>query len=102
LFRLRWFTVHHIGPPGKQRQVDGAVGTSKAFRMPPTEHTLELVVGPSGLEEVLWGEKSIPELRTQAVFKPPEPPAARGVFGVYLSNGNGICRKAQFQFNEEK
>jgi serine/threonine protein kinase len=97
-FRLAWTVETHRGAPPREQFVGRGVAASEEFRLAPGEHTLELAAGPDGLESAALDGKVV--LRTA---RPAKPPAAdcRGVFGVYVHNGNGTLSESQFLYYEE-
>ncbi len=99
-WRVSWRAVTQVAGPGRPRLVERAYASSAPFAVGPGEHRLAVAVGAAGLESVSWDGKALPPLSAAAPDNPPPPGAYRGRFGLYVSNGNGVFRDAQFLFRE--
>ncbi|MGH7174476.1 MAG: serine/threonine-protein kinase [Gemmataceae bacterium] len=79
---------------------------SAPFPAIPSDHRLELRVGPGGLEWVKWDGQKLNRLcaeRLERAGQRPPPPLAdyKGTFGIYAYQGSGTFRDAQYRFEEE-
>jgi hypothetical protein len=69
-------------------------------------HSLELTIGPLGLEKALWDQQALPQLAHD--FGPPPPPVKDGVplsaggFGVYCEAANVRFQQPQIQIVKEE
>jgi serine/threonine protein kinase len=101
-FRLDWRSRTLIGPPERRRVLGSQLRrASVEFRLTPREHRLEMKVGPGGLAKVSWDGQPLLGLSADQLRRPPTAAEYRGAFGVYVANGNGVFRDAQYLFQEE-
>jgi serine/threonine protein kinase len=91
-----FWTAHEDDDPKHHMKITETISRSEAFPPSQGEHHLELVIGPEGLETVLWDEKALSGLK-RPFLKGRRPMYSRGQFGLYVSNGNCAVRKLSYQ-----
>jgi hypothetical protein len=101
LLHVDWNVASHEGLKDRQRSSLNGLRSSESFPAIASFHRLQFQVGPKGLEWVEWdGEKSI-RLGAEKLKAPPPPASYKGLFGIYVRDGSGMFRDAQYQFQEE-
>ena len=101
LMRVGWSTITHVGSAERQRRFCDTHNTSPPFPATASDHRLELMVGPKGLEWVKWDDQMLPGLHAAKADNPPPLADYMGKFGLYICNGSGSFRDAHYQFQEE-
>jgi hypothetical protein len=100
-FRLYWTSVTDIDVP-EPRQLSGRrIGVSERFRIAREDCTLAIKIDKGGLQAVSWKGRKLRGLDASEVTTPPRRMEYDGGFGVYVTNGSGVFRNAQFFFNED-
>ena len=85
-----------LAPNEKPMAATTQVGCEYVSQPQHVEHTMEITVGPRGLENVLWDDEPCPSLCGDAINKLPASRQFLGDFGIFCQGASVTVRIAEF------